>query len=76
MGSSPTGPTKSGSTNRKHSRNVLISVGLGQRGLFYERLFDIADALEVAASELLDAAIGFITLAAAHEGLPAGAASC
>ncbi|MHC9295305.1 helix-turn-helix domain-containing protein [Mycobacterium sp. LTG2003] len=37
------------------TRNVLISVELGQRGLLYERLFDIADALGVAAGQLLDA---------------------
>ncbi|TPG28081.1 helix-turn-helix domain-containing protein [Mycolicibacterium hodleri] len=36
------------------TRNVLIDVERGRRGLLYERLFDIADALGVPASELLD----------------------
>ena len=35
------------------TRNVLIDVELGRRGLLYERLFDLAEALEVSASELL-----------------------
>ncbi len=35
------------------TRNVLIDVELGRRGLLYERLFDLAEALEVPASELL-----------------------
>lgn len=35
------------------SRNVLIDVELGKRGLLYERLFDIAAALDVSAAELL-----------------------
>lgn len=36
------------------TRNVLIDVELGRRGLLYERLFDIADALNVPVSELTD----------------------
>jgi transcriptional regulator with XRE-family HTH domain len=36
------------------TRNVLIHVEFGRRGLLYERLFDIADALGISASELLD----------------------
>ncbi len=36
------------------TRNVLIDVESGKRGLLYERLFDLADALEVRSSELLD----------------------
>lgn len=35
------------------SRNVLLHVEQGRRGLLYERLFDIAEALQVAAAELL-----------------------
>lgn len=35
------------------TRNVLIDVEHGRRGLLFERLFDIADALQVAAGELL-----------------------
>lgn len=35
------------------TRNVLIDVEHGRRGLLYERLFDIADALGVPVSELL-----------------------
>ncbi|AYE95818.1 XRE family transcriptional regulator [Mycobacterium paragordonae] len=35
------------------TRNVLIDVELGRRGLLYERLFDIADALGVEAAQLL-----------------------
>ncbi|MBV8350114.1 MAG: helix-turn-helix transcriptional regulator [Mycolicibacterium sp.] len=35
------------------SRNVLIDVETGRRGLLYERLFDIADALEVPVADLL-----------------------
>jgi transcriptional regulator with XRE-family HTH domain len=35
------------------TRNVLIDVELGRRGLLYERLFDIAEALGVAVSELV-----------------------
>lgn len=34
-------------------RSVLSGVESGQRGLLYERLFDIADALGVPASELM-----------------------
>lgn len=34
------------------TRNVLIDVELGRRGLLYERLFDIADALGVEAAQL------------------------
>jgi transcriptional regulator with XRE-family HTH domain len=36
------------------TRNVLIDVEHGRRGLLYERLFDIAEALSVPASRLLD----------------------
>jgi DNA-binding XRE family transcriptional regulator len=36
------------------TRNILIDVEHGRRGLLYERLFDIADALEIPAGELLD----------------------
>ena len=36
------------------SRNVLMDVEHGRRGLLHERLFDIAKALEVSAAELLD----------------------
>lgn len=36
------------------TRNVLIDVERGRRGLLYERLFDIADALDVPASALLE----------------------
>ena len=35
------------------TRNVLIDVEHGRRGLLYERLFDIAEALEVPVAELL-----------------------
>jgi transcriptional regulator with XRE-family HTH domain len=35
------------------TRNVLIDVELGRRGLLYERLFDLAEALGVPAAELL-----------------------
>lgn len=35
------------------TRNVLIAVEHGRRGLLYERLFDIADALDVPAGRLL-----------------------
>ena len=35
------------------TRNVLIDVERGRRGLLYERLFDIAEALEVPVAELL-----------------------
>ncbi len=35
------------------TRNVLIDVEHGRRGLLYERLFDIADALDVPVGELL-----------------------
>ncbi|QZH66428.1 helix-turn-helix domain-containing protein [Mycolicibacterium farcinogenes] len=37
------------------TRNVLIDVEHGRRGLLYERLFDLADALGVPVSELLSA---------------------
>ena len=37
------------------TRNVLINVELGHRGLLFERLFDIAAALDVHPSELLRA---------------------
>lgn len=35
------------------TRNVLIDVEHGKRGLLYERLFDLAAALEVPVSRLL-----------------------
>jgi DNA-binding XRE family transcriptional regulator len=35
------------------TRNVLIDVEHGRRGLLYERLFDLADALEVPIADLL-----------------------
>ena len=34
------------------TRNVLIDVEHGKRGILYERLIDIAEALEVSAGEL------------------------
>lgn len=36
------------------TRNVLIDVEFGRRSLLYERLFDIADALNVTVNVLLD----------------------
>jgi transcriptional regulator with XRE-family HTH domain len=36
------------------TRNVLIQVELGRRGLLYERLFDIADALNVPVGALIE----------------------
>ncbi len=33
---------------------MLVQVELGQRGLLYERLFDIADALDVPIVELFE----------------------
>ncbi|ORW60680.1 XRE family transcriptional regulator [Mycobacterium parmense] len=36
------------------TRNVLIDVELGRRGLLYERLFDIAEVLQVSAGRLMD----------------------
>lgn len=46
----PRGPrTTSGVT-----RNVLIAVEQGKRGLLYERLFDIAEALQVSVAALLE----------------------
>lgn len=36
------------------TRNVLIDVERGRRGLLFERLFDIADALDVRVSRLLE----------------------
>ncbi len=36
------------------TRNVLIDVEHGRRGLLYERLVDIAQALGVPAGDLLD----------------------
>ncbi|MDV8075906.1 helix-turn-helix transcriptional regulator [Rhodococcus sp. IEGM 1370] len=36
------------------TRNVLIHVEHGRRGLLYERLFDIAEVLGVPAGSLLD----------------------
>jgi hypothetical protein len=35
------------------TRNVLIDVELGKRGLLYERLFDLADGLGVSAADFL-----------------------
>ncbi|MGV0807935.1 helix-turn-helix domain-containing protein [Mycolicibacterium setense] len=35
------------------TRNVLIDVELGRRGLLFERLYDLADALEVPVAQLL-----------------------
>jgi transcriptional regulator with XRE-family HTH domain len=35
------------------TRNVLIDVEFGRRGLLYERLFDIAEALQVPVSDLI-----------------------
>lgn len=35
------------------TRNVLIDVEFGRRGLLYERLFDIAEALQVPVCDLL-----------------------
>ncbi|QEN17035.1 helix-turn-helix domain-containing protein [Mycolicibacterium sp. ELW1] len=35
------------------TRNVLIDVEHGRRGLLYERLFDLADALDIPVSRLL-----------------------
>ena len=35
------------------TRNVLIDVEAGKRGLLYERLFDLADGLGVSVTELL-----------------------
>lgn len=39
------------------TRNILIDVEQGRRGILYERLFDIAKALGVPASDFLDIAI-------------------
>jgi DNA-binding XRE family transcriptional regulator len=36
------------------SRNVLMDVEHGRRGILHERLFDIAKALDVSAADLLD----------------------
>ncbi|WP_096498559.1 helix-turn-helix domain-containing protein [Mycobacteroides stephanolepidis] len=35
------------------TRNVLIDVEHGRRGLLYERLFDLADALDIPVADLL-----------------------
>jgi transcriptional regulator with XRE-family HTH domain len=35
------------------TRNILIQVEHGRRSLLYERLFDLADALDVPVAELL-----------------------
>jgi transcriptional regulator with XRE-family HTH domain len=35
------------------TRNVLIDVEFGRRGLLYERLFDIAEALQLPVGDLL-----------------------
>jgi transcriptional regulator with XRE-family HTH domain len=35
------------------TRNVLIDVEFGRRGLLYERLFDIAEALQVPVCDLM-----------------------
>jgi transcriptional regulator with XRE-family HTH domain len=37
------------------TRNVLIDVEFGRRGLLYERLFDIAEALQVPVCDLIAA---------------------
>lgn len=37
------------------SRNILIDVEQGRRGLLFERLFDLAEALGVPPGSLLDA---------------------
>jgi len=36
------------------ARHMLVQVELGKRGLLYERLFDIADALDVSIVELFE----------------------
>ncbi len=36
------------------TRNVLIDVEHGKRGILYERLYDLADALGVDVAELLN----------------------
>lgn len=36
------------------TRNVLIDVEFGRRGLLYERLFDIAEALQVPVCDLME----------------------
>jgi transcriptional regulator with XRE-family HTH domain len=36
------------------TRNLLIDVEHGRRGLLYERLYDIADALEVPICEIMN----------------------
>jgi transcriptional regulator with XRE-family HTH domain len=36
------------------ARHMLVQVELGQRGLLYERLIDIAEALQVPASALFE----------------------
>jgi transcriptional regulator with XRE-family HTH domain len=36
------------------NRSLVVEVELGQRGLLYERLFDIAEVLNVPASALLE----------------------
>ncbi|WP_074330426.1 helix-turn-helix domain-containing protein [Mycobacteroides abscessus] len=35
------------------TRNVLIDAELGRRGLLYERLFDIAESLDVSVARLV-----------------------
>ena len=40
------------------TRNVLIDVEQGKRGLLYERLFDIAEALQVDVGALLEGSDG------------------
>jgi transcriptional regulator with XRE-family HTH domain len=40
------------------TRNVLIDVEQGKRGLLYERLFDIAEALQVSVGALLEGSAG------------------
>jgi transcriptional regulator with XRE-family HTH domain len=39
------------------TRNVLIEVEFGRRGLLYERLFDIAEALEVPVQDLVSGSV-------------------
>jgi DNA-binding XRE family transcriptional regulator len=40
------------------TRNVLIDVEQGKRGLLYERLFDIAEALQVSVGALFEGSPG------------------
>ncbi|MFL0239383.1 helix-turn-helix domain-containing protein [Mycobacterium sp. SMC-17] len=40
------------------SRNLLVDVELGKSGLLYERLFDLAAALDVSPDEFLKVGVG------------------